>query len=439
MTTAQVQTGHTPSLDAYVEGLKQFVKNSPSSFHAAHEITKQLQAAGFQLLEESEAWSETVAGEGYVVVRDGAVIAWRAGDRVGPTSPVNVLGSHTDSPSFKITPTPAFEIEGWAQAGVEIYGGPLLNSWLDRDLEFAGRLVLENGKEVLARTGAVARIPQLAIHLDREANKGLTLNRQKHTQPILGVDLVGGLSDPLYLLAQNAGVDPQEIVGFDVLMADTQEGALLGADKSLFASGRLDNLSSAYASLVALLIADPAPGSIAMLASFDHEEVGSGSRSGAAGPFLEEVLGRIYENLGASLEDKSRAMNESWCISADAGHSVHPNYVEKHDPVVRPIAGRGPALKVNAVQRYASDAHGDALWRGLAKEANVATQAFVCNNEIPCGSTIGPLTATRLGIRTVDVGVPLLSMHSARELAHTTDLYGLALITKQFYESPMTK
>lgn len=419
----------------YVDGLSDFVLSSPTSYHAAYEIVRQLEGAGFTFLSEGAEWPATVAGQGFVVVRDGAVIAWRAGDGVDALSPVRVLGSHTDSPSFKLTPNPTSITEGWSQVGVEIYGGPLLNSWLDRDLELAGRLVLRDGREVLSRTGAVARIPQLAIHLDRDVNKGLALSRQAHTQPVLGVDLVGDLSDPIVLLARAAEVEVGEVLGHDVLLADTQTPARIGADGELFASGRLDNLSSAYASLVALLETETAPGAIAMLAAFDHEELGSNSRSGASGPFLEEVLARIYEGLGASVSDRARALNASWCISADAGHSVHPNYPEKHGPNERPVAGRGPILKVNAVQRYASDAHGAALWHRLAERSRVATQTFVCNNDIPCGSTIGPLTATRLGIRTVDVGVPLLSMHSARELAHVRDLYALAAMTKEFYGS----
>lgn len=422
------------AIDEYTSGLAAYVQASPSSYHAAEETARQLAAAGFTRLDEAEAWPVLESGAGAFVVRDGAIIAWRAGADVSATSPVRVLGAHTDSPTFKLKPEPGFTTEGWAQAGVEIYGGPLLNSWLDRDLEIAGRLVLRDGSVRLARTGPVARIPQLAIHLDRQVNaQGLVLDRQKHTQPILGVRLADDEGDPLGLLAVAAGVARDDIAGSDAVLCDTQAPARIGADGQLLASGRLDNLSSVYAGLHALLRATPAPGTISMLAAFDHEELGSDSRSGASGPFLEDVLGRLYESLGSSTADRARAMHASWCLSADAGHSVHPNYPEVHDPKVRPLMGDGPMLKVNATQRYASDAHGAALWSGLCERAGVTTQTFVSNNQIPCGSTIGPITATRLGIRTVDVGVPLLSMHSARELAHVADLYQLAVVTDTFF------
>lgn len=422
------------SIDEYAAGLAAYVQASPSSYHATEEAARQLSDAGFTRLDEADDWPALESGSGAYAVRDGAIIAWRAGANVDATSPVRVLGAHTDSPTFKLKPEPGFTTEGWAQAGVEIYGGPLLNSWLDRDLEIAGRLVLRNGSVRLARTGPVARIPQLAIHLDRQVNaQGLVLDRQKHTQPILGVSLEGGAGDPLELLAAAADIARDDIAGTDLVLCDTQAPARIGADGQLLASGRLDNLSSVYAGLYALLRATPAPGTISMLAAFDHEELGSDSRSGASGPFLEDVLARLYESLGSSTGDRARAMHASWCLSADAGHSVHPNYPEVHDPKVRPLMGGGPMLKVNATQRYASDAHGEALWNGLCERASVPTQAFVSNNQIPCGSTIGPITATRLGIRTVDVGVPLLSMHSARELGHVADLYRLAVVADTFF------
>ncbi|MFT4232285.1 MAG: M18 family aminopeptidase [Leucobacter sp.] len=433
--------------NAYVDYFSAFVAEAPSSFHAAAAAAAALREAEFVAHEETEAWDPPVDGSRGFVRRDGALIAWRAGKKLAADSPVRVLGCHTDSPGFVLKPRPDFTAHGWNQAGVEVYGGPLLNSWLDRDLELAGRLVTHDGVEHLVRTGAVARIPQLAIHLDREANTGLALDRQRHTQPVIGLELAGdaggddarggaasGAVPPVIaLLGAAAEIDPERIAGMDVRLHDTQPPARLGIDGELYASPRLDNLSSMVAGLVALLATEPAPGTIAVLAAFDHEELGSETRSGACGPFLADVLGRLRAGLGATTEDSARAMAGSWCLSADAGHSVHPNYPEKHDPRVRPLAGRGPMLKINANQRYASDAHGAALWRRVCEAAGVPTQEFVSNNASPCGSTIGPLTATRLGIRTVDVGVPLLSMHSARELAHVGDLHGLARAIGAFF------
>ena len=421
----------------YIDALARFITASPSSYHAAAEAARILDEAGFTRLDEAQEWTST-AGRRYLL-RDGAIIAWVQPDAAGPTTPFRILGAHTDSPGFKLKPRPTIGSHGWLQAGVEVYGGPLLNSWLDRELELAGRLVTRDGREHLVRTGPFLRIPQLAIHLDRDANAGLTLDRQRHTAPVFGLgdrsqaDLVGHL-------AGLAGLRGEDVAGYDVLTADTAAPVRFGIDGDLFAAGRMDNLTSVFAGLTALVAtatsaaADSADaGHISVLAAFDHEELGSESRSGASGPLLDDVLIRIGATLGASAAHRLQAYAGSWCLSADAGHSVHPNYSEKHDGVNQPIAGGGPLLKINANQRYATDAHGAAVWAATCAAAGVSYQEFVSNNTVPCGSTIGPLTATRLGIRTVDVGVPLLSMHSARELAHTGDLVALAGAVTAFF------
>jgi aspartyl aminopeptidase len=419
---------------AHTEDLGAFVTASPSSFHAAAEIARRAEAAGFARLDEAAAW-EVVPGGRYVVVRDGSAVAFAVPAAAGATTPFAIVGAHTDSPGFKLKPHPTTGAAGFAQAGVEVYGGPLLNSWLDRELELAGRVVTADGAAHLVRTGPFLRIPQLAIHLDRSVNDGLALDKQRHTQPVWGLD--AGLGDGADLLAvlaatadDGAGVDRDQVLGYDVVVADTQEPRAFGADRALWASGRLDNLLSTHAAVTALLAlaADgaPAAGAIATVAAFDHEEIGSESRSGAAGPFLEDVLLRVSAALGASAEDRARAIAASFHVSSDVGHGVHPNFPERHDPAVRPLVGGGPILKINANQRYATDAHGAARWQAACAAAGVPSQEFVSNNAIPCGSTIGPITATRLGIRTVDVGVPILSMHSAREMTAVVDPWYLS-------------
>jgi len=430
----------SPQARAHAEDLARFVEASPSSFHAAHEVARRAVEAGFTLLDEADAWpaGTGAAGAGrYVVVRDGAVIAWVSPAGAGPTTPFAILGAHTDSPGFKLKPRPTTGREGWWQAGVEVYGGPLLNSWLDRELELAGRLVTLDGRSHLVRTGPLLRIPQLAIHLDRAANDGLTLDKQRHTQPVWGLGALGAPdADLLALLAEHAGVRAAEVGGYDLVVADTQAPRIFGAHQELLASGRLDNLLSVHAGLVALLetASAPAPGSpVAVLAAFDHEEIGSETRSGASGPFLADVLARIAGASGASAEDRHRSLAGSLCVSSDVGHSVHPNYPERHDPANRPVAGGGPILKINANQRYATDAHGAAAWAAACAAAGVPSQEFVSENTVPCGSTIGPLTATRLGIRTVDVGAPILSMHSARELTAVADPYFLSRAIGQVF------
>ena len=429
-----------------VEDLGGFVMESPSSYHAAEAVARRLVAAGFTQLGEHQDWSAAPesAGPGrYVLVRDGAVLAWIVPEGATPTTPVRVLGAHTDSPGFKLKPRSTVLSHGWVQAGTEVYGGPLLNSWLDRELRLAGRLVTRDGATHLAATGPVARIPQLAIHLDRQVNEGLKLGKQAHTTPVLslaGSAQEAAEADVLKVIADAAGVAADEVDGYDVVVADSQQPGVFGAEGEFFASGRLDNLSSVHAGVVALEQAaeEAASGEvIPMLAAFDHEELGSASRSGAAGPFLEEVLGRIYAGLGATVTQRAQALAASWHLSSDAGHAVHPNYAERHDPANRPLPNGGPLLKINANQRYTTDAPGAAMWARVCRDAGVPTQEFVSNNDIPCGSTIGPITATRLGIRTVDVGIPLLSMHSAREMCGVEDVVYLTRAVRSFFTAEL--
>jgi aspartyl aminopeptidase len=417
----------------HIDDLAGFIAASPSSYHAAAEVARRLESAGFQRLSESQAWNSEAGGR--YVIRDGAVIAWIQPEGARPTTPFRILGAHTDSPGFKLKPHPTTESHGWLQAGVEVYGGPLLNSWLDRELELTGRIVTRDGAEHLVRTGPYLRIPQLASHLDRGVNTdGLKLDKQRHLNPVFGVG-DSSAADLVAHLASLAGLEETDVAGYDILTADTTLPARFGLDGMLFAAGRLDNLSSVHAGLLALIEAG-ASGSaehISVLAAFDHEELGSRSRSGASGPLLGDVLTRIGAGLGADASERLQANADSWCLSADVGHAVHPNYAERHDPVNQPVPGAGPLLKINANQRYATDAHGAALWSRLCAAAGVSYQEFVSNNSIPCGSTIGPLTAARIGIRVVDVGVPLLSMHSARELCHVDDPPALAAAVGAFF------
>lgn len=435
-----------PTAAHHIQDLGAYVSASPSSFHAVSEAGRRLDAAGFARLNELAEWPRGAGS--YYIIRDGALIAWVTPETAGPTTGFHILGSHTDSPSFKLKPKPTTGAFGWLQAGVEVYGGPLLNSWLDRELRLAGRLVMLDGTEHLTATGALLRFPQLAIHLDRAVNDGLALDKQRHMNPVWGLGNPAD-ADLLGVLAANAtggaAVDPAQIGGYDVVIADAQAPAVFGANSEFFASGRLDNLSATHAGLTALIRHSSGTGSgtggpgtapIAVLAAFDHEEIGSNSRSGASGPILEDVLTRISDGLGATVSQRRQAFSASFCVSADAGHAVHPNYPERHDPANHPVLNGGPLLKINANQRYATDAAGAALWARLCGQAGVPYQEFVSNNVMPCGSTIGPLTATRLGIRTVDVGVPLLSMHSARELCGVQDPHWLALATEAFFAEP---
>jgi aspartyl aminopeptidase len=412
----------------HVADLAAFVAASPSSHHAVSESARRLAAAGFAEQQESAAWSSDPGG--HYLVRDGALIAWRIPSNARSLMPFRILGSHTDSTGFTLKPRPDISAYGWQQVGIEIYGAPLLNSWLDRELGLAGRLVRRDGSTLLVRTESIMRIPQLAIHLDRSVNdKGLKLDKQTHTAPVWSVGHLG--IQVLDHVAQAAHCSAGDIDGYDLRAYDTAAPAIFGPHQEFFASGRLDNLSSMHASIVALINAH-ASDVIHMIAAFDHEELGSASRSGASGPLLVDILTRISAGLGATLDERYRSLAQSFCLSADTGHAIHPNYPGRHDPVNQPLLNSGPLLKINANQRYATDGRGAALWRRICRSAGIGTQEFVSNNAMPCGSTIGPLTATRLGIATVDVGIPLLSMHSARELAGTEDPLALTRAMEVF-------
>jgi aspartyl aminopeptidase len=407
------------SPDDPTAALRTFLDASPSPWHAVQSAVELLEAAGFGGAAETTSW-DGVRDAGFVV-RGGALVAWRRPSGAGPL-PVRLVGAHTDSPNLRIKPRPDVDRAGWRQLGVEVYGGVLLNSWLDRDLGVAGRLVAADGTPTLVAVDEpIARVPQLAIHLDRDVNeRGLVLDRQAHMSPVWATDLG---TDFASWIAECAGTAVP--AAWELGLFDVQPAAVLGADRSLLASGRLDNLVSCWAATTALAAAEP-DGHVAMIALFDHEEVGSASITGASGPILEVVIERLNQAAGGSRDDLHRTLAASSCVSADNAHAVHPNYVERHDPDHAPLVNHGPAIKLNANQRYATSSDTAVLFQQACAAAGVPHQVFVSRNNVPCGSTIGPLTATRLGIATVDVGVPQLSMHSARELCGVDDPRWLA-------------
>ncbi len=405
--------------DPPIDDLIAYLGASPSPYHAASEAAARLQATGFAPLDEQAAWGSVP--ERGVVVRGGALVAWRRPPGLAPHAPLRVVGAHTDSPNLRLKPRPDVSAAGWRQLAIEVYGGVLLNSWLDRDLGLSGRVVLADGGTRLVRVDRpLARVAQLAIHLDREVNdKGLALDRQLHLTPVWGLGPArdGELMD---IVAGLAGVSPDAIVAGDLMFHDLTPPARLGGDEELLAGGRLDNLVSCWAAVRALTASADADAT-ALIALFDHEEVGSESTTGAGGPLLEAVIDRLVALAGGGAEERLRALAGSMCVSADMAHAVHPNYVERHEPGHRPLPNAGPVLKVNANQRYATDATTAARFRRACDSAGVPLQVFVSRNNVPCGSTIGPITATRLGITTVDVGCAQLSMHSARELCGAAD------------------
>ena len=410
-----------------LDDLIAYLDASPSPWHAVASTVDRL--VGFEGLDETASWTDVPAA-GYVV-RDGALVAWRIPTGAAPSVGFRIAGAHTDSPGLRVKPRPDTGTAGWKQLAVEVYGGILYNTWLDRDLGIAGSVVDDDGTRHLVDVPRpIARVPQLAVHLDRDVNaNGLRLDPQTHLTPVWGVGSPSPGEFAGWLAAEAGLATPP--TWWELCLYEVNGAEVLGADRSLLASGRLDNLLSCWAATVALAAAD-AGDRIAVIVLNDHEEVGSASTTGASGPFLETVLERLVGALGGGPDDLHRALRASSCVSADNAHAVHPNYVDRHEPDHHPLVNAGPAVKLNANQRYATSADTAAAFQRACERAGVPWQVFVSRNNMPCGSTIGPLTATRLGIPTVDVGVPQLSMHSARELCGVDDPLHLAAALTAF-------
>jgi aspartyl aminopeptidase len=391
-------------------------------------------------LREQDRWSLAAGDRRYVVRDGGSLIALRVGRRPCADAGVRLIGTHTDSPTLKVRPTEDVRQHGYAQVGVEPYGGLLAHSWLDRDLTLAGRLAVLDDGVVTTRfvhlDRPVLRIPSLAIHLSRDLREtGLTLDPQRHLVPVLGPSDAPALRD---VVADDVGVHTAAVVGHDLVTADTQPPALGGVDGTAIHAPRLDNLASCHAAVHALCAADDGAATQVVVAN-DHEEVGSGTAEGARGSFLEDTLKRIVALIdGDDPQARARALARSMLVSADMAHAVHPNYADRHEAQHRPRLGGGPVLKLNANQSYASDAGSVGWLTARARDVGVGLQHFVVRADLPCGSTIGPLTATRLGIQTVDVGNPTLSMHSCREQADATDIAPMVALLGAHLAAPDT-
>jgi aspartyl aminopeptidase len=416
----------------HTDNLISFLAESPSPYHAVASAAARLEKAGFRQVEETVAWDGSVGGK--YLLRGGALVAWYVPEGAAPTTPYRIVGAHTDSPNLRVKPIPDTGAHGWRQVAVEIYGGTLLNTWLDRDLGLSGRLSLRDGTHrLVAVDRPLLRVPQLAVHLDRAVTtEGLKLDKQRHMTPVWGLgdpregDLIGFLAD-------EAGVTAGEVAGWDLMVHSVEPPRYLGRDTELLAGPRMDNLLSVHAGTAALAaLAGRDLRYIPVLAAFDHEENGSQSDTGADGPLLGQVLERSVFARGGSYEDRARAFAGTICMSSDTGHAVHPNYAERHEPGHHPVPNGGPILKVNVNQRYATDGDGRTVFVTACERAGVPWQPFVSNNAIPCGTTIGPITAARHGITTVDIGVAILSMHSARELCGADDPYLLANVLTAF-------
>jgi aspartyl aminopeptidase len=420
-------------------GLLEFLRSSPTPFHATHNIAARLLAAGFIPLYEGDVW-QLVPGNRYLVTRnDSSIIAFVYGKSPLLESGIRLLGAHTDSPCLKVKPRPELNRRGYFQLGVEVYGGALLAPWYDRDLSMAGRVTYRNEADQIASAlvdfeRPVAVVPSLAIHLDREANNARSINSQKDIVPLLLQLPAEDAALPDFrgllhaeLLLQHPALSIKQVLDYEISLYDTQPPAMIGLEQDFIASARLDNLLSCFIGLQALLEADYEVSSL--LICTDHEEVGSASCCGAKGPMLQQFLERLLPDA----ESRVRVIERSMMISADNAHGIHPNFMDRHDENHGPLLNRGPVIKVNANQRYATTSETSAFFRLLCEQAEVPVQAFVARTDMGCGSTIGPVVASEVGIKTIDVGSPTFAMHSIRELAGARDGWYLYKAVVEFF------
>jgi aspartyl aminopeptidase len=422
------------SASRHAQALVDFIWESPSPFHAVDSVKKRLEAAGFIEIDEAAAPTSIAPGSCGFIDRGGALVAWRAGTDSPVEHGFRVAAAHTDSPNLRVKPVPDSAKEGYRLVGVEIYGGVLLHTWTDRDLGLSGRVMVQGKNGPTARLFRVdepmARVANIAIHLNRHVNRdGAKFNTQRHMAPMVGLGEWKGLVD--WIGEQLGG---EKVLSWELGFHDTQKPCLGGLNKEFIFAPRLDNLGSCYTIMAAMLDAKPAAHTQVM-ALFDHEEVGSRTYRGAMGPMLGDVIDRIVADHECQAPGgRRRAAANSWMVSSDMAHGVHPNFADKHEPNHKPMLGGGPVLKGHVEHRYATEAETTARWRAACAAVGVPCQEFVNRTDLACGSTVGPMIATELGISTVDVGMAMLSMHSVREQSGSADVQQMKDVIQHIYE-----
>lgn len=422
---------------SFSDGLIAFLSESPTPFHAVAAMRRRLEAAGFQALSEKDVWELAVGGRYFVVRNESSIVAFINGKDSPVEAGVRIVGAHTDSPCLKVKPLPEIHERGYFQLGVEVYGGVLLPTWFDRDLSLAGRVTFRTHKgELTSRLvnfkRPIATVASLAIHLDRTQNDSRKINKQTDIAPLLGQVMGEDTRDfreilSAQLLSEHADCDVEAILDYELSFYDTQAAAVVGLEGEFLVGARLDNLLSCYVGLEALLQSDGSQSSV--LICTDHEEVGSASAVGANGPLLEQVLQRWV----GSYDNYCRLTQHSMLVSADNAHGIHPNFQSVHEPNHWPLLNHGPVIKINANQRYASNSVTQGIFRHVCNISDVPVQSFVTRTDLGCGSTIGPITATETGIRTVDIGLPTFGMHSIRETAGANDAEQLVRVLVTFF------
>ena len=414
------------------EKLLTFIKDSPTAFQAVETMKNRFSENGFRELKEKEHWSVEKGGKYFVTRNHSAIIAFTIPEE--NTDTFHIIASHSDSPSLKIKENPEMAENGYVKLNVELYGGALLAPWFDRPLSVAGRLIVKEAGRICEKLVTVDRdmliIPNLAIHMNREANSGCQYNVQKDMLPLYGLESAKGSF--FKTVAEAAGVKEEDILGHDLFLYNRMPGTVWGSEDEFVSAPRLDDLQCAFSSMEGILAGEN-KNSICVHCVMDNEEVGSGTRQGAASTFLRDTLLRITLGLGKSYEDYLIALAKSFMISADNAHAVHPNYPEKADPVNRPHINEGIAIKYNANQKYCTDGISAAIFKTFCQEAGVGCQTYVNRSDVPGGSTLGNISNTQVALNTVDIGLPQLAMHSPYETAGVKDTCDFVKLAEVFY------
>lgn len=424
-----------------------FIHESPSPFHVVENMSLSLEQAGFKYLDLKELWSVNKGGKYYTTRNGSALFAFIIGTGEPENEGFRIISAHSDSPSFKIKPSPEMVVEDhFIKLNSEVYGGPILMTWLDRPLSIAGRVCLKSENPLWPESRLVdfnrpiLIIPSIAIHFNRSVNEGVELNKQKDMLPIIGMKMEGQKSEYFLqqLIADELGVDVKEIIDYDLTLNEFQPGCIMGAHNEFISSPKLDNLAMTHAGLKAIINATPSK-STQMLCIFDNEEVGSVTKQGAGSPVFKNIFERILFHLGKSGESYYRTIYQSFMVSADMAHSIHPNQTDKHDPVLHPVINGGPVIKINANQKYTTDGDSSAVFETICRNADIPFQKFVNRSDLAGGSTLGNVSTGQLDIRCVDVGNPMLGMHSVRELGGVTDHDYMIRALEAFYNLECNK
>ncbi|MBZ2174478.1 M18 family aminopeptidase [Schnuerera sp. xch1] len=426
----------------FAKDLINFIDNSPSSFHAVKKAEDVLVKSGFEKLELKDKWDLKKEGKYYIIKNESAIIGFVIGRGEIEEDGFRLVGAHTDAPTFKIKPRPEIAVDDkYLKLNTEVYGGPILSTWFDRPLSIAGRVSIKTEnplkpKQLLVDIkNPITTIPNLAIHMNRKVNEGVKLNPQEDTLPLLSVinEELEKENFLLKLIAENIDVVEKDIMDFELFLYNTEKGSLIGIDEEFISIGKLDDLAMVHAGLHGIIDSKVA-NSTNILVCFDNEEVGSRTKQGAASPMLKTILERIAISMGKDREDYYRALSNSFIISADMAHALHPNYRGKNDLTNKPILNGGPAIKIAASQAYTSDSISASIYKGICESADVPVQKFVNRSDEKGGSTIGPISSTQVDIPSVDIGNPILAMHSVRELGGVLDHYYVYKSFKRFYE-----